>query len=84
MNKTLSCKPSAFYYRQALRSARTKEELVEIGLNLVGEIERHKEFIRARGFIPPKWYIMQTERDAKTPAPVCPFPPTTPPTGTAG
>lgn len=83
MTTSLSCKPSAYYYRQALRSARTKREAVEIGLNLVDEIERHKRFIRNNGMIPPKWYIMQTEQDAKT-AEVCPFPPTTPPSGMAG
>ena len=65
MNAPLSYKPSAYYYRQALRSVTSKTEAVEIGLRLVEEIERHKDFIRERGAIPPKWFIMQAEQDEK-------------------
>lgn len=65
MNSPLSYKPSAYYYRQALRTVATKAEAVEIGLRLVEEIERHKDFIRERGGIPPKWFIMRAELEEK-------------------
>lgn len=78
MNSPLSYKPSAYNYRQALRGVTSKTEAVEIGLRLVRELEAHKAWIRAQGFIPPKFYITQSEARAKGWQPVVPFPSTTP------
>lgn len=60
-----SYKPSAWYFREALRNARTKEEAVDVGLQVVLEVETLKEFIRDHGLIPPKSYIMEAEAEEK-------------------
>ena len=57
--------PFAHFARASLRGARTKQEAVEIGLRLVRELEEHKAWIRAQGFIPPKFFIMKSEQIAK-------------------
>jgi len=56
-----SYKPSAWYFREALRNAQSKDEAVEVGLQMVLEIETLKEFIRDNGMIPPKSYILESE-----------------------
>lgn len=76
MAKALSYKPSAFYYRHELRKTRTKAEAVRIGMALVSEVEKHKQWIRERGMVPPKWLIMPTERAEKDWGSVVPFPST--------
>lgn len=78
MENAASYKPSAFYYRLALRSAANRTEAVALGLELVAELELHKEWIRKRGLIPPKWLITPTERAAKEPGVGVPFPSITP------
>lgn len=60
-----SYKPSAWYFREALRNARTREEAMEVGLQVVLEVEMLKEFIRDNGMIPPKSYILESEADDK-------------------
>jgi len=73
MENELSYKPSAYYYREALRTAPTKKVAIEFGQLLIEEIERHKQWIREHGLVPPKWLIMQTERNQKNWAEVIPF-----------
>lgn len=65
MADTPSYKPSAFYYRKAIRDACTRAELAALALGLVLELEKHKEWIRAQGLVPPKWLITRAERDEK-------------------
>lgn len=65
MEKAHPYKPSAYYFRQGLRSAETIEEAVQIGMHLVSELEQLKQFCRDEGLVPPKWNIMQTEIDEK-------------------
>ncbi len=77
MEKLPVYQPSAHYYRQAIRSAKTKAELAQLAFDLVIEIERHKEWIRALGHVPPKFFITPAERAAKGWGEVCPFPSTT-------
>lgn len=83
MNSPLNYQPSAFYFRHELTTAKTKREAVQIGLRLVRELEAHKEWIRAQGFIPPKFYITQSEAHAKGWGSVVPFPSTAPSSATA-
>lgn len=66
-------KSSPFYFRAALRGAETKAEAVEVGLHAVAELERLKEWVRARGLVPPKWHITQSEIDEKDWGAVVPF-----------
>lgn len=73
MNPISSFKPSAFYYRQALREADSLEEILTLSLELVCELERHKEWIRAHGLVPPKWMVTRSECEAKRWAPVVPI-----------
>jgi hypothetical protein len=65
MEKPLSYKPSAYYFRTALRGATSTEEAVRIGLQLVSELELQKQWIRDHGLIPPKWNVMRSESDGK-------------------
>lgn len=64
-DKLPSYKPSAYYFRKALQSAKTKKEAVEIGLQVVRELEAHKEFIRELGAWPPRKHILSTEAEDK-------------------
>lgn len=61
----INYKPSAFYYRQALDEAETIEDAKRIGRNIIRELEHHKEFIREKGLIPPKKFIIRAEAEAK-------------------
>lgn len=61
----VSFKPSAFYFREALRECESLDESLEVGLALCRELEELKRFIRELGEIPPKRFIMQSECDAK-------------------
>lgn len=54
-------KPSAFYFRKALRESKTRAEAVEIGLTAVLELEQLKAWVREQGLIPPKSYILPAE-----------------------
>ena len=83
MNEPLSYQPSAFYYRHQLTTAKNRSEAVKIGLRLVRELEAHKEWIRAQGIIPPKFYITQSEARAKGWGSVVPFPSKAPSSATA-
>lgn len=76
MESLPSYQPSAYYYRQAIRAAKSKAELAQLAFDLVIEIERHKEWIRALGHVPPKFYITPAERAAKGWGSVVPFPST--------
>ncbi len=58
-------KPSAWYFRRALRNAISREDAIEIGLQAVLEIETLKEFIRQHGLLPPKVYILSSEAEEK-------------------
>jgi len=58
-------KPSSFYFRKALRSAKTVEEARDVGFTVVLELEQLKEWVREQGFIPPKMHIMREEAEEK-------------------
>ena len=63
-NDPISYKPSAWYYRDGMRSAADRkevQELLEIGLQAVMEIENLRAFIRERGIIPPKDFVLEAE-----------------------
>lgn len=61
----LSYRPSAFYFRTALRETQSLEEAKDIGFQLIRELEFQKEFARANGLIPPRKYVLEEEIDAK-------------------
>ena len=65
METAASYKPSAYYFRSALRNARTRDEALAIALKLVAELELQKQWIREHGLVPPKWNIMRSESAAK-------------------
>lgn len=58
-------KPSAYYFREALREARTKANAVEVGMQAVREIENLKEQMREVGIEPQPQHIMSNEIEAK-------------------
>ncbi len=68
---------SAYFFRVQLRAARTRRAAVEIGLVVIDEHERLREWVRAQGLIPPKWLVTPRERAAREQlAEVFPFPTT--------
>lgn len=72
----ISYKPSAFYFRAAIRAGKTSKEIRRLALELVKEHERLREWVRDHGLVPPKWFVTPIERSAKQTAPigsVCPF-----------
>ena len=58
-------KPSSYYYRQAIRGARSVEQSRAIGLHIVSEYERLREWVREQGLIPPKWEVDPEEAKDK-------------------
>lgn len=62
---TVSYKPSAWYYRKALRGTDDPERLRNIGLSIVAEMERLREWVRECGDIPPKWTAPEEEAREK-------------------
>lgn len=77
MEKPLSYKPSAYYYRKALREAETVEDIQEICEVVATELEMLKAWVRTHGLVPPRWHVTPSERAAKAPGSVVPFPTTT-------
>lgn len=65
MNEPISYKPSGYYYRRALRQTNNPDELRAIGLAIVAEQERLKEWVRELGYIPPKWTVPREEAEEK-------------------
>lgn len=65
MEHASSYQPSAFFFRQAIRRAKTKAELTNLALLLCLELENHKAFIREEGLIPPKKFILPSEAYGK-------------------
>ena len=63
--KVRTCRPSAFYWRKAIREARTKRELNKIAMQMVLDLEAHKEAIRMHGLVPPKRVWAPGEKQAK-------------------
>lgn len=61
----VSYRPSAFYYRKALREAETVDEVRALGLGLVAEYEALREWVRSNGLIPPKFRVLQSEAREK-------------------
>jgi hypothetical protein len=57
--------PSVYYYREAIREARTRAEVEELAFALCREWERLREWVRGKGYIPPKWELMEREFEAK-------------------
>lgn len=57
MNEVTEYKPSAYYYRHRLRVERDPERLRAVGLSVVGELERLKQWVRDQGMVPPKWEV---------------------------
>lgn len=64
-NDLLSYKPSAFYFRRALRSTKDPQRLRSIGLAAVDELETLKAWVREQGYIPPKWHVLREEAEDK-------------------
>jgi predicted GNAT superfamily acetyltransferase len=58
-------KPSAFYFRRRLRLSTDAEELRCVGLAVVAESERLREWVRGQGLIPPKWTVDPAEAEEK-------------------
>lgn len=54
--------PAAYYYRKALREAKNKAAAVEVGMHLVLELEKHKEWAREQGLVPPRWFVTPEQR----------------------
>jgi len=65
MNELPSYKPSAYYFRRAIRGARDLNTVKQISLHLVRELEEHKQFIRDLGMIPPRRFVLTAEAEAK-------------------
>ncbi len=58
-------KPSVFYYRRAIRAAKTKAQAQAEGLAVCTELERLKEWVRDQGLMPPKWLVTVEEAEEK-------------------
>lgn len=54
-------RPSAFYFREAIRKARNKKQCAEVGLILVSELEQLKAWVREQGMVPPRWHMLPEE-----------------------
>lgn len=63
--EAMGYKPSVFYFRRALRGTDSPERLREIGLTACAELEQLKAWVRERGLIPPKLYVMTSEAEEK-------------------
>lgn len=50
-----SHKPSAYYFRRALRTAHSREHAIVIGLSLSSELERLTQWAEEQGLNPPQW-----------------------------
>ncbi|MFA6288073.1 MAG: hypothetical protein WC661_11875 [Opitutaceae bacterium] len=60
-----SFRPSAFYWRRAIRATRSPKELSDMALALVTELEVHKAYIWELGYIPPKSTVHPDEMREK-------------------
>lgn len=69
-HELITYRPSAFYFRTAIRSAKSQAELAELALHLVAEHETLREWVREHGMVPPKWFITPSERAARAPGSV--------------
>jgi hypothetical protein len=58
-------KPSAFYFRRALRATDDTVRLRAIGMTLCSELQFLKQWVRDQGMIPPKENVMQSEVEDK-------------------
>jgi hypothetical protein len=56
-----SYKPSAFYFRRALRNAPDKRSAIIVGLAVTDEYERLRAWVREQGLLPPKWRVLKEE-----------------------
>jgi hypothetical protein len=64
-DSALSYKPSAFYFRLALRRSKSLERAVSVGLLVCTELEELKAWIRTKGMIPPRFAATAEEARAK-------------------
>lgn len=78
MAQVLSYLTSAFFFRRALREAKSQLEAVEIGLHICQEHEMLREWCRAQGLIPPRWFVTPIERAERAAGSVVRFPTTAP------
>lgn len=62
---TTSYRPSAYYFRQALREETNIVRVRELGLTLVNELEQLKQWTRDQGLTPPRWNGTPAEFRAK-------------------
>lgn len=67
--ESVDYKPSAYYYRRALRMSRSRRSAVLVGMCVIRELEMLKAWIRAEGMVPPKRYVMTDEAREKAWAP---------------
>lgn len=59
--EVVSYKPSAWYFRAAIRNAKTLTEAREAGMVAVLELEELKAWIRELGLVPPKRFVLRAE-----------------------
>lgn len=62
----LSYRPSAFYFRKALREAKTTEQARALGMTLCAELEDLKAWVRSQGLIPPRFRATAGEATDKS------------------
>lgn len=61
MARLLSFKPTEFYFRRAIRDAKTKREAQIVGYALVDEYERLRSWLLDNGVPPPEWRVLKAE-----------------------
>lgn len=64
-DRVLSYRPSAWYYRRRMRESDDVREVRAVGLHVVAEYERLREWVRINGMIPPKWEVDPDEAAEK-------------------
>lgn len=61
----ISYKPSAYYFRKALRESTDVQKIRASGLLVCSELEELKAWVRERGLIPPHFNATREEAVAK-------------------
>ncbi len=50
-------RPAAYYFRQALRGAETRERAVAVGLAVCRELEQLHTWLAGEGLVVPRWIL---------------------------
>lgn len=64
-NEVVSYKPSSWYFRDAIRNAKTIRAAQDAGMIAVLELEELKSWIRGLGMVPPKRFVLRAEASEK-------------------